>query len=193
MVIALLGGTFNPVHNGHLLLANKVRREFNYDKIVFVPSYIPAHKDIQGGIAAGQRLEMLLLAINNLPWAECSDCEIIRQGVSYTIETLEFIASKYTLSGRMGLIIGDDLLVGFSSWKNPEKIVEMADLIVAHRMFKEEVPFPFDHRYVNNTIYPLSSSEIRALVKQNRSLLNCMPRQVLDYIGEKKLYRGENT
>jgi nicotinate-nucleotide adenylyltransferase len=190
MKIALLGGTFNPVHNGHLLLADQVRLHFKYDKIVFVPSYIPAHKNVDGIVTPEERLEMLVQAVGDTEWADFSDCEIQRKGISYTADTLDFISKNYNLSDKPGLIIGDDLAAGFGSWRNPENILKMADLIIAHRLHSEQIALKFPHKYINNDIFSLSSSQIRQMVKNGEDISESVPEKVYLYIKEKGLYLG---
>lgn len=188
MKIALLGGTFNPVHNGHIQLADKVRTLLEYDKILFVPSFIPAHKEISGSIPAEERLYMLKLAISKIPWADYSDCEIVRKGVSYTYETLQYIKDFYSLTEKPGLIIGDDLAAGFFSWRNPQRILKLADLIVAHRLYEDEVDLGFPHRYIDNDIYELSSSQIRRLIESGTDPEGSLPKDVFNYIKERDFY-----
>jgi len=188
MKIALLGGTFNPVHNGHLLLGKIVKDKFNYDKIVFVPSYIPAHKEVSGAIKAEERLHMLKLAIEDLEWADYSDCEILRKGISYTFDTLRYMKEYYDLSEKPGLIIGDDLAESFHSWRNPQIILELADLIVAHRLYEHKVILDFPHKYIDNAIYTLSSSEIRNLLHSGTDVTGIIPEAVAEYISDRELY-----
>jgi len=188
MKLAMLGGTFNPLHNGHINLARVVREEFRYDKILFVPSFIPAHKEISGKVRAEERLEMLRLSLEPYEWAEYSDCEIRRKGVSYTVDTLQYLYGNYELEGKPGLIIGDDLAERFLEWRSTDRIFEMADLIVAHRLYEHEVPLSFPHRYANNEIFSLSSSEIRELICSDRDIDSLIPREASRYISDRKLY-----
>ncbi|MBI9098180.1 MAG: nicotinate (nicotinamide) nucleotide adenylyltransferase [Spirochaetaceae bacterium] len=191
MKIALLGGTFNPIHNGHMSLASEVKNKFHYDLILFIPSYIPAHKNVSAVISAEERLHMLKLAIDNIEWADYSDCEIQRKGISYTIETLKYIEERFSLSELPGLIIGDDLARGFNSWRNPEKIISMTNIIIAHRLYTEELDLPFAHKYIDNDIFSLSSSEIREMIHSGKDISEVVPAQVADYIREREFYKNE--
>ncbi len=193
MKIALLGGTFNPVHNGHLRLAEEVKNKFQYDKIFFVPSCIPAHKNINDTISPAQRFEMLQIALDGLEWADISNCEIERKGYSFTIDTLEYFYNNYLFTGKPGFVIGDDLAEGFCSWKDPDKIIQIANLIVAHRLFKEEVSLTFKHQYIDNSIFNLSSSEIRGRYKRDEDIGSFIPDRVFSYIKNKGLYLGEKN
>ena len=190
MKIALLGGTFNPIHNGHLLLAEKVKKKFRYDKIIFIPSFLPAHKEVSDSITADERLQMLKIALNEYSWADYSDCEILRKGISYTIDTLIYIHDHYKLTDNPGLIIGDDLAVNFQTWRQPEKISSMADLIIAHRLYDYDVPIKLNHRYIDNEIFTLSSSQIREMIKKGEDVRDNIPVKVFNYINHKGLYLG---
>ena len=188
MKIALLGGTFNPIHNGHINLAEKIKSKFKYDKIFFIPSFIPVHKTNPINVLPIERLEMLEIALNDLDWASVSDCEIKRQGFSYSVETLRFFYKNYSFTGKPGLIIGDDLAAGFNSWRDPGKIIRLSDLIIAHRLYREEIPLSYKHKYIDNEIFSLSSSEIRDLHKRGESIESFLPERVHSYIIKKGLY-----
>ena len=120
MRIAILGGTFNPVHNGHVLLASSVCETFGYDKLLFVPSFLPPHKIASGLVSVENRLEMLELACEADPRFEVERCEIDRGGISYTWETVCFIEEKYhaELEGKI-----DDLEYIISSLENEKNRV----------------------------------------------------------------------
>ena len=136
MKLAVLGGSFNPVHIGHLALADAVCVEFGFDKILFVPTAEPPHKKLAPDFASAKdRLAMLRCAVEKNPRFEVSDVEIARGGVSYTFDTLEELSKKYAgqLSAKIALIMGSDLLAGFPLWRNAEQIARMADLILASR------------------------------------------------------------
>ncbi|MBB6479030.1 nicotinate (nicotinamide) nucleotide adenylyltransferase [Spirochaeta isovalerica] len=188
MKLTMLGGTFNPLHLGHINLAEIVREEFAYDRILFVPSFLPAHKDITGNVSADERLEMIRLSLRPYDWADYSDCEIRRKGVSYTVDTLEYIYSHYEFEGKPGLIIGDDLAENFYKWRSTERIFELADLIIAHRLYKHEISLTFPHRYADNRIFSLSSSQIRDLAQSGQDLSDLVPPEALRYIRENRLY-----
>ena len=191
MTIALLGGTFNPIHNGHIKLAQEVRNQLDYNKIIFVPSNIPPHKQVSVSITPEERLHMLKIALSDYEWADFSDCEIVRKGISYTVDTLRFFREYYNLSEKPGLIIGDDLAVNFSSWRDTSAILEMADMIIAHRMYSERLNFPFPHTYVDNEVFSLSSSEIRKIALEGKDISGIVPPSIVGYINEREFYHGE--
>ncbi len=183
----IMGGTFDPVHIGHMHLADEARRTFRCERILLVPSYISAHKQDRLTCSAEHRLEMLKIASKSID-AEIETCEIDRKGISYSIDTIRYIKKKYNLSERPGLLIGDDLAECFSSWKSPEKIAEEARLIVACRDTADDLDFGFSHIRVNNLILNISSSEIRRRISEGRACRFLMPGGVYDYIKDNKLY-----
>jgi nicotinate-nucleotide adenylyltransferase len=191
--IAILGGTFNPVHNGHLHVAAEVKSRFGYHRIVFIPANIPAHKEMGVDIGAGHRLKMLELAVAPYPDYIVDDCELRRGGTSYTIDTVQQLTRSYSIEGKPGLIIGDDLVEDFNSWKNAEELVEMVDLIVAHRQSRQNVEIDYPCRYVDNSLFPVSSSLIRdELQKEDgggEAVRSWLPADVYDYIQSHDLYR----
>ena len=190
MRIAVLGGSFNPVHIGHLALADAVHVSFGYDRVLLVPANIPPHKEMADGTTTEGRLEMLSLATAGADWLETEDCEISRGGLSYTIDTLEYLCGKYAsvLEGKIGLVIGEDLVDGFMKWKNPESIASIADIIVAQRPGIEKSLFPLPHIPLVNPLLSISSSEIRACIRSGKSWRYLVPDPVYRYIVEHTLY-----
>lgn len=188
MKVAVLGGTFNPVHLGHLNIAREVRRQLGYGRIVFVPANIPAHKRIETDVGTEHRLNMLELAVNQCSEYFVEDCELRRGGTSYTIDTVRELRSRYNLEGKPGLIIGDDLVEDFNTWRDVEQLVELVDLIVAHRRSPQEIEVDYPCRYIDNSLYPVSSSEIRGRIKRGESVEDCLPEGVRHYIARYGLY-----
>ena len=195
MRLAVLGGSYNPIHIGHLMLADAVALRYGYDTIAFVPAFLSPFKDGHSGCTAEDRLAMVKLAIADNPAFYCEPCEIQRQGVSYTIDTLKFLKKKFPqCEGKIGLIIGDDLLEGFSGWREAEHIPDYADIIVGNRIIDRysteqaasagRVP----HLRVDNALLPVSSSGIRAAIKEKKSWRYLVPSAVYSYIKEHKLY-----
>ena len=146
MKVAVLGGSFNPLHNGHVMLAQKVMSEFHYDRIIFVPTFLPPHKQIVCGASAEQRFEMVRNFCESFEGGNCfvaEDCEIKRGGISYTYDTLIYLLQKYgaecynkdeRIEGKIGLIMGEEIACEFEKWKNPDGICELAELIVVPRV-----------------------------------------------------------
>lgn len=137
MKIAVLGGTFNPLHNGHVMIARMTCEKLGYHKVIFVPSFLPPHKLINSRMSALDRLEMVQTFCRNEGNGKfvCEPCEVERGGVSYTCDTLEYISEKYKsqLDGKPAFILGEESAAEFHKWKNTSRIVELADLIVAGR------------------------------------------------------------
>lgn len=188
MTLAILGGTFNPVHLGHLSLAGEVQSRLRYDVILFVPAHIPVHKDMEVEVGAGHRLAMLELAVAASPAFRVDDCELRRGGPSYTFDTVRDILGRYPIEGKPGLIIGDDLVEGFDSWKNAPVLAEMTQLIVGHRISARKVQMDFPCVYVDNALLPASSSRIRARLRRGQSVTHLVPEAVLAYIERHGLY-----
>jgi nicotinate-nucleotide adenylyltransferase len=192
--IAILGGTFNPVHKGHLHIAGEVKSRFGYQQIVFIPTNIPAHKTMEVDVGAEHRLKMLELAVADYGDFVVDDCELRRGGTSYTIDTVRELSQSYPIEGKPGLIIGDDLVEDFKSWRDVERLVELVELVIAHRRSRKDIAFDYPCRYIDNSLFPISSSQIREAlyagdpVSGERSVSRWLPAPVFDYIQRHGLY-----
>ena len=137
MKLAVFGGTFNPLHIGHAMLADTIITELGYDTVLFVPTFITPHKKCGGNVTSQQRLEMVraFCASEGKGHFETETCEFDRGGVSYTSDTLEFLTQKYEgkLEGKLAFVMGDEVAAEFDKWRNPEKVSALADLIIVHR------------------------------------------------------------
>jgi nicotinate-nucleotide adenylyltransferase len=118
--VGIFGGTFDPIHHGHLITAQSVREIRNLDKIIFIPSFISPHKSDVISVSPEHRLKMLKLAVEGVDFFEVSDYEINREGISYTIDTLKEFKKKYD---ELEFIIGYDNIFKFHSWKEPDQII----------------------------------------------------------------------
>lgn len=135
MKLAVLGGSYNPIHIGHLMLADTVCRSCGYDTIAFVPAFLSPFKRGHAGCTVEDRIAMVERAVADNPAFYCEQCEVNRQGVSYTIDTLRFLTQKYPQrDGKIGLIIGDDLLGGLDTWHEAASLADYADIIVGNRV-----------------------------------------------------------
>lgn len=199
MRIAVFGGSFNPVHNGHLKLASVVREQAGYDRVVFVPAYHSPFKALPYGASDGDRVRMLELALAGKDWACIEDCELRRGGMSYTYDTIEYLERKYTdsgeLDGKLGLVIGADLVAGFSMWRRAYELAAKVDIILARRsvnaeygLLHETPELPFKHYELGNPYVDVSSSEVRQAVHDRKKLGALVPECVCDYIFERRLY-----
>jgi nicotinate-nucleotide adenylyltransferase len=187
MKTLIIGGTFNPLHIGHLYLAEEARLQFGYARVLFIPANIPAHKERDDRTSPQQRLEMLATVLERTPF-EWDDTEIRRGGVSYTIDTVRELGERYRIEGRPGLVVGDDLVPGLPKWRNWDELRELVELIVAHRSSSERVHCPWEHRYLENLIIPVSSRELRQRAAAGEAFRYLLPEEAYRYILEHGLY-----
>ena len=191
--IALFGGTFNPVHNGHLINARHILREFSLNKVIFIPSRYPVHKKLESGISVLDRCAMLSLAIQDDENFEISSIEVDRDSPSYAIFTVMEMSGIYE-ECSMHYIIGADSYNQLTTWKDHIRLFALTRFIVLRRpgeqINKSRYPGYEDRfRFANNPLLEISSREIRELVNSGRSAHSLVPGPVYDYINEKGLYR----
>ena len=189
MKLAILGGTFDPVHLGHLFLAEEVRSILGYERVLFVPALIPVHKKLDITLPSHHRQRMLELALKDSPHFQLDTCELRRGGPSYSVDTVREVLAAYPVEGKPGLIIGDDLAQDFHTWKEAVQLAGMVDLIVARRNSGEVRGITFPCTYIENRLLPLSSSEIRERIRTSRSIRYLVPPEVIGYIEQHGLYR----
>jgi nicotinate-nucleotide adenylyltransferase len=192
--IGILGGTFDPIHYGHLWFAESARISFSLEKVIFIPNKIPPHRNLP---IAGEkeRYEMTLLATINNPNFDVSDIEIKRKGISYIKDTLEEIKNIYE-DKEIFLLIGGDAFSQFLTWKDPEGIIKICNLIIGKRgenIFSNELS-NFIEKYKNKIFFlnfnhfPISAKEIRERIKKGESIKYLVPELVEIYIRKKNLY-----
>ncbi|CRF32840.1 nicotinate-nucleotide adenylyltransferase [Brachyspira suanatina] len=192
MRIAILGGTFDPPHLGHLILADTVITNCDYDKVIFIPAKIPPHKNISGEVSNEDRLNMLKLSIENDGRFLLDEYELNNDGVSYTINTLNYLYKNYDIEGKIGLIIGADLVKDFDKWREPEKIAEISNITVVNReedknLYKENID-KYNIKVIMAPRIDISSSLIRNRIKEKKGFRYFVKEKVYDYIVSKKLY-----
>ena len=192
MKIAILGGTFDPPHLGHLILADTVLKELNYDKVLFIPSKIPPHKNISGEVSNEGRLNMLKLSIEDDKRFSFDDYELKSEGISYSIKTLNYLYQNYNIDGKIALIIGADLIKDFHKWKEPEKLSELANIVAVNReenenLFKENIE-KYKIKIIIAPRIDISSTLIRERIKKNKAFRYFLNDKVYDYIISNKLY-----
>jgi len=193
MQLAILGGSFNPVHIGHLFLADEVLSNLGYDRIILVPAFKSPFKigTIEVSLRASpkDRMEMLAASISGDPRLTVDDCELSRGGVSYTIETIIDIIERYRPDGKPGLILGDDLVSNFDKWQKPGDIAELADFIIARRNGGENLSnFPYPYKALNNKIMNISSSQIREKINKGEAWRYLVPSGARYIIEDRGLY-----
>jgi nicotinate-nucleotide adenylyltransferase len=188
--IAILGGTFDPPHLGHLIIAERIRDQFQIDHVIWVPGHIPPHKRNHALTSADARMAMVELAIADNSSFAVSDLEIARGGVSYTVDTLEELAGKNPNSD-LHLIVGGDSFMAFDTWREPERIRQIANLIVYNRKdsdYRTRLPDNDRLLFADGPIIEISSSMVRRAVQSGRSIRYLVPERVRAYIEENRLY-----
>lgn len=187
--IGLFGGTFDPVHIGHLIVAEWVCDALGLDRIIFVPNRIhPFHK--RQGISESQaRFEMLQLALRPFPKFEISRFELDRDRVSYTIDTVRHFKERFP-NAELFVIIGADNLDEFDKWKEPQAILQLAHLVVYNRKGYHKRPESGRIIYLETPHIEISSTQIRERLKNGQACRALLPGEVYDYILKHHLYRG---
>ncbi|MBN2167973.1 MAG: nicotinate-nucleotide adenylyltransferase [Actinobacteria bacterium] len=197
-----MGGTFDPVHIGHLVIAEEARDSFELEKVIFVPSARPPHK---GGISyapAEDRLEMVQLATRDNYFLEASDIEIKRKGLSFTIDTLHKLRELYGRDSELFFITGTDAIIEIPTWKEPVELLSESKFIVATRPgysleeLHDSISYMSEsHEIVKKRIFPMespglevSSTSIRERISKGRPFRYLLPEAVWKYIEDKGLY-----
>ena len=187
MKIGILGGTFNPIHIGHLILAEEIRERLSLDKLIFVPTFLPPHKDNSDVAGAPHRLKMIKLAIAKNKYFSVWDVEIKRGGPSYTIDTIREFNKKYP-GDEIYFITGSDLLKYLDEWKDLVEIIKMVKFIVATRPSYPLERIPPHISTMAIRAVDISGFQIRKCVKENKSFRYLVPDEVHNYIKKRKLY-----
>lgn len=198
--IGIMGGTFDPVHNGHLLLGKQAYEEFRLDEIWYMPSGHPPHKKDHKITTASDRLAMIKLAVAEYPFFVYSDFEINRSGNTYTAHTLELLKRRYP-EHTFYFIIGADSLYEIESWHDPQKVMSSTTLLVAERTYEEaQIPldkqisylmqkYRADIRRLHCSVIDISSEKIREMILHGESLAAYVPESVAQYICAHQLYQ----
>jgi nicotinate-nucleotide adenylyltransferase len=188
--IGIYGGTFDPIHIAHLIIAEFTCHELNLDTLYFVPSFIPPHKVSQDISAAKHRLNMLKLALADNELFDISTFELEKGGTSYTIDTLRHFREIYNVTqDNLYVLIGADNLADFSKWKDPDKIKAAAQIVVADRPNAHVDTAQYkDINFLQSPMLEISASMIRERVRQNKTVRYLTHAKVEAYIREQKLY-----
>ncbi len=194
--IGILGGTFDPVHLGHLVLAEQVKEKLRLDQVIFIPSASPPHKTKQRLSSAQDRFQMAALALEGNREFSISDLELKREGLSYTVDTLKTIKKAYRNS-EIYFLIGSDMLDEIHTWRDPEQIYKLVKMVIAIRPGFDR--FDHDNHFAKKSIIvpitgiDISSTRIRKMVREGKSIRYLVPLKVEEYIKKKKLYRNHTT
>jgi len=217
--VGVFGGTFNPIHNGHLRAAEEVREKLGFDRILFIPSGKPPLKTKDIAVAA-HRFEMARLAILDNPFFEISDIETKRTGKSYTVKTIEELKKAYP-SREFYLILGIDAFLDIPNWRHPERLIELANFVIISRpgfQFADLKLSPYIQKINRRTLKSIDDAEqdvcalalesrreavllgitpmqisatwIRNALKEGKSIKYLLPAEVQSYIINNKLYKS---
>ncbi len=197
--IGIMGGTFNPIHYGHLLLAETAYYQFDLDEILIMPTKNTYYKNMSSLENEQHRVNMVSLAIEDNEHFVLSKEEINREGTTYTVETLENLTAQNP-NCQYFFIMGADSLYHIESWREPEKILAMATIVVAGResygtgssLFSQieylENKFDAKIKPLHSPVMEISSNDIRRRVREGESIRYLLPQKVADYIREQGLY-----
>ncbi len=197
--VGLLGGTFDPIHNGHMALARQALTQFGLDQVIFIPTGYSYHKSTEGISTSEVRLHLTKLAAMENPCFSVSDIDIKRKGNTYTADTLEELLSEDP-NRQLYYIVGEDSLDYMEKWYHAEYIFSHAIILAARRMHSELGPmeekiktlheqFQGDIRILDCEVLPISSTEIRNRAKQGVLSHDLVPEAVLSYIIQHSLYQ----
>ena len=184
MAICIFPGTFNPIHSAHLRMAEFALQNYGFEKIIFIPSYIPPHKDIDKNLAT-HRYNMVKLAIAGNKKFEISDIEYKSEGKSYSLITVKKIIKEYNIKGKLNFIIGTDAFKNIKSWYCTDELAELVHFIVFPRdndKISLEDFYKYSFEIANMPKLKLSSTELRAMHGIGTE------KKVEEYIKENGLY-----
>ncbi len=198
--IGIMGGTFDPIHYGHLVTAEAARDKFNLDRVIFVPSGNPPHKRHKAISTGNDRMNMTMLATANNPYFEVSDIELDREGYTYTIDTLKEFIVRYGVDSRFYFITGADAVMEILTWKDVSFILKLCRIVSAYRpgsdmhKFKNMVDeLERVHRsnihMIEVPALAISSTEIRKRVRDGITIKYLLPEKVEEYILDRGMYR----
>ena len=198
---AILGGTFDPIHNGHLETARQILKKTDVEKVIFVPAGVPPHKEILGVTDGESRLKMVSLALKNEPLMAVSDLEVHRAGTTYTVDTVEELRRELGEDVSFSFVMGADALFYLSSWKNYRRLLEICKFLVVTRpgydtsrlkalVQQLEEEYHGELSFLEIPPVEVSSSQIRQAVKEGRSIQRLLPEAVEQFIRIQKLYRN---
>lgn len=195
-----MGGTFDPIHKGHLMLGEYAYKQYELDKVWFMPNGTPPHKDnAKIGTSAKNRMEMVELAIAGREGFELQAYEILNQETNYSYKTMEHFVSLYP-EDEFYFIIGADSLFAFEAWRNPDRLVKTCVILAAYRDDKStddmvlqieylNKKYSADIRLLNTPNVDISSSEIRSMLQEAESIREMVPAAVYEYIKDNQLYK----
>jgi nicotinate-nucleotide adenylyltransferase len=190
MRIGMLGGSFDPPHVGHLLIAVDAFEALALDKLFFLPAAIQPLKIGQAGASARDRVEMVRRLVGDDPRFAVDTMEVDRQGISFSVDTVTAYAGRYPDAERF-FLVGADVMATFGAWREPDRIMRLAEVVVMTRSGEPEEPDRWRGRFrqLATRRIDISSTEIRARVKAGQSISGFVPPPVAAYIADAGLYR----
>jgi nicotinate-nucleotide adenylyltransferase len=194
--IGVLGGTFDPIHIGHLVVAEEARIKVGFNEVLFVPAGQPLLKPDRSITPAAHRVQMVRRAIADNPHFKLCTLEVERPGPSYTVDTLTMLREQLGSEASLSFILGRDTLAGLPSWKEPKKLVQLCRLVVAPRLgskdlkhLETEIPGLLDKVIqLDMPVIGISSSGIRRRIAQGLPIRYLVPAEVERYITDQKIY-----
>lgn len=197
--IGILGGTFNPVHYGHLIIAEAAREALGLDRVLFIPSGLPPHKSNSEVAGAEHRYDMVERAVRSNPYFEASRAEIERPGYTYTVDTLRSLGVRYGGNAGLYFIIGADVINELTTWKNFKEVFALCSFIAFRRPGADRNSFegdtarlkekyPLSISVIEAPLIDISSTGIRERVSAYKSIKYLVPECVEEYIYENGLY-----
>lgn len=197
MKIALFGGTFNPIHNGHIYLILSAIQQLNFDKVFIIPNNIPPHKPISNAVSNKNRFDMCCLEARKYDKIEVSDIELKKDSISYTIDTIIEMKKQYK-NDEIYLLVGSDMFLSFLSWKRPYDIFKMVKICVLPReddinkissKYNEFCELGANIEVLNAKPVEVSSTEIRKKIFLGEHVSNLLSDEVERYIKDNNLYK----
>jgi nicotinate-nucleotide adenylyltransferase len=196
--LGILGGTFDPIHHGHLLAAEEAYHQLALDRVLFVPAGVPPHKPARPISPVDHRVRMVELAIAGKPHFAISRVDVDRPGLSYTVDTLELLRARWGPEPRFFFIEGNDSLSDIACWYQPQRLIELCELAVVARP-GSQINLPELERrlpgitgrihWVKIPLLEISSSDLRARVRSGRSISYLVPPEVEAYVRQHELYK----
>jgi nicotinate-nucleotide adenylyltransferase len=196
--VGILGGTFDPIHHGHLVAAQEARHQLDLDRVLIVPAGRPPHKPQQPITPAHHRLRMVELAIAPSAHLSISSVDLDRPGPSYTVDMLDLLRTEWGPDALAFFILGADLLADILTWHQPQRLIQLCRLAVVDRSdvdldlghLEEQLPgLTASIDWVRMPALDISSRDLRARVKEGRPISYLVPREVEAYIADKGLYQ----
>lgn len=191
--VGVFGGTFDPIHLGHLIVASEVLQAAGLDEVAFVPAGDPWQKNDRQITDAQTRVEMVRLAVAGNPAFTVSEVDVVREGPTYTVDTLADLRRAYAPGTAFELILGADSVAGLPTWREPQRVLAEASVLAVGRPGSPAQPAPWwgDRvRQVDTPLIGISSTELRARVAEGGSIRYLVPDAVAELIDERGLYRA---